>query len=272
MLGYLAYVALATGQLDGWSRIQRAGWSSYLDGGASTAEFSGDALAGGSEVYDLAIVLALAASLVLLVLAIRMRLPWPLVVYGALVLVLVWGSNGPAHSKLRLLVPAFTLLRARGDRAGAAAHRHGRSRGGRRRARVRLVRRLRAHDLALRHLTLCSCGLGLLGGLVAGDRARVRVRASGSLRVFTRLATVTTTSTTRITPSETGVEISGIAGLMSVCAQCRISFDADEREDQRQAGREVDQPVEQPRHQEEQRAQAEQGERVGGEHDERLAR
>jgi len=108
VLGYLAYVALATGQLDGWSRIQRAGWSSYLDGGASTAEFMRDALAGGSEVYDLAIVLALAASVVLLVVAIRMRLPWPLVVYG--VLVLVWGANGPAHSKLRLLVPAFTLL------------------------------------------------------------------------------------------------------------------------------------------------------------------
>ncbi len=110
VLGYLGYVALATGQVDGWSRIQRAGWASYLDGGASTASFTKDALAGGSEVYDLAIVLALATSLVLLVVAIRMRLPWPLVVYGALVLVLVWGSNGPAHSKLRLLVPAFTLL------------------------------------------------------------------------------------------------------------------------------------------------------------------
>jgi hypothetical protein len=57
VLGYLAYVALATGQLDGWSRIQRAGWSSYLDGGVSTAAFTGDALADGSEVYDLAIVL-----------------------------------------------------------------------------------------------------------------------------------------------------------------------------------------------------------------------
>jgi hypothetical protein len=110
VLGYLGYVAFATGQLDGWGRIQRAGWASYLDGGASTAKFARAALAGGSEVYDLAIVLALAASLVLLVLAIRMRQPWPLVVYGALVLVLVWGSNGPAHSKLRLLVPAFTLL------------------------------------------------------------------------------------------------------------------------------------------------------------------
>ena len=110
VLGYLGYVALVTGRLDGWNQIQRAGWASYLDGGASTAEFTRDALAGGSEVYDLAIVLALAASVVLLVMAIRMRLPWPLVVYGALVLVLVWGSNGPAHSKLRLVVPAFTLL------------------------------------------------------------------------------------------------------------------------------------------------------------------
>ena len=75
-------------------------------------------------MYDLAIVLALAASVVLLVIAIRMRVPWPLVVYGALVLVLVWGPNGPAHAKLRLLVPAFTLLHARwrsGWRGGAPA-------------------------------------------------------------------------------------------------------------------------------------------------------
>jgi hypothetical protein len=110
VVGYLGYVALVTGQLDGWNQIQRAGWASYLDGGASTAEFTRDALAGGSEVYDLAIVLALAASLVLLVVAIRTRLPWPLIVYGVLVLVLVWCSNGPPHSKLRLVVPAFTLL------------------------------------------------------------------------------------------------------------------------------------------------------------------
>jgi hypothetical protein len=110
VLGYLGYVAFETGKLDGWNQIQRAGWASYLDGGVSTAEFARDALAGGSEVYDLAIVLALAASLVLLAVAIRTRLPWPLVVYSALVLVLVWCSNGPPHSKLRLVVPAFTLL------------------------------------------------------------------------------------------------------------------------------------------------------------------
>jgi hypothetical protein len=47
---------------------------------------------------------------VLLTVSIGMRLPWPLLVYGALVLVIVWGSEGLAHAKLRLLLPAFTLL------------------------------------------------------------------------------------------------------------------------------------------------------------------
>ncbi len=110
LFGYLAYVALVTGRLDGWSRIQRDGWGWYLDGGGATVRFTAAALAGGSEVFDLAIVLALAASLVLFAVSLRMRLPWPLLVYGGLVLAIVWGSDGLAHAKLRLLLPAFTLL------------------------------------------------------------------------------------------------------------------------------------------------------------------
>ena len=48
-------------------------------------------------------------------------------------------------------------------------------------------------------------------------------------------------------------------------------LDADEREDERQPGGEIDEPVQQAGDEEEQRAQAEQGEGVGGEDDERLA-
>ena len=55
-------------------------------------------------------VLVLAAAVVLLVICIVQRLPWPLVVYGAAVLVMVVGSNGLMSSKARLLLPAFTLL------------------------------------------------------------------------------------------------------------------------------------------------------------------
>lgn len=110
LLGYLGYVALVTGRLDGWSAIQRSGWGWYLDGGVATVRFTGDALAGGSQIFDAVLVLALVASIVLLAVSIRMRLPWPLLVYGGLVLVMVWGSEGLAHAKLRLLLPAFTLL------------------------------------------------------------------------------------------------------------------------------------------------------------------
>ena len=110
LLGYLGYVALVTGRLDGWSNIQRTGWGWYFDGGNATMRFTGDALTGGSQIFDLAIVLALAASFVLLAVSIWMRLPWPLLVYGGVVLVIVWGSAGLDHAKLRLLLPAFTLL------------------------------------------------------------------------------------------------------------------------------------------------------------------
>lgn len=110
LLGYLGYVAARTGDLDGWFRIQREGWGWYLDGGAATFRYTGTVLGGGERVIDLMIVVALAGTVALLVIAVRMRLPWPLLVYGALVLVTVWGSEGLTHAKLRLLVPAFVLL------------------------------------------------------------------------------------------------------------------------------------------------------------------
>jgi hypothetical protein len=110
LLGYLGYVGWRTGSPSGWFDIQRAGWGSRFDGGASLVHFVGRTLSGGHEVYDLAVLLALAGSVVLLVVAVRMRLPWPLLVYAAAVLVTVWASDGQIHSRVRLLVPAFPLL------------------------------------------------------------------------------------------------------------------------------------------------------------------
>jgi hypothetical protein len=110
LLGYLGFVAWRTGSPTGWFAIQRTGWGSEFDGGASLATFVGRTLSGGHEVYDLAVLLALVASLTLLVVAVRMRLPWPLLVYTVAVLVTVWASDGQIHSRVRLLVPAFPLL------------------------------------------------------------------------------------------------------------------------------------------------------------------
>jgi hypothetical protein len=110
LVGYLAFVAAQPGVVGGWFGVQRRGWNSRFDGGTATVTFATDVLATGRSVMELVTVLVLAAAVVLLVICIVQRLPWPLVVYGAAVLVMVVGSNGLMSSKARLLLPAFTLL------------------------------------------------------------------------------------------------------------------------------------------------------------------
>lgn len=110
LLGYLAYVAVRTGEPTGWFRVQREGWGWQLDGGVSTAQYALAVLGRGERVFELVTVVALVGSLVLFALAVRMRLQWPLLVYAGAVLVTVWGTDGLMNTKIRLLIPAFVLL------------------------------------------------------------------------------------------------------------------------------------------------------------------
>lgn len=110
LLGYLGWVAARTGEPAGWFRVQRTGWGWYLDGGGATARYAANVLAGGDRVFDIAVVAAILVTATLFVIAVHMRVPWPLLVYAALVLVTVWGTDGLMASKLRLLLPAFVLL------------------------------------------------------------------------------------------------------------------------------------------------------------------
>ncbi|WP_246018641.1 hypothetical protein [Saccharothrix australiensis] len=110
LLGYLGYVALRTGQWDGWFAVQQRGWDSRFDGGAATWRFALAVLGDPRSVLELATVWFLVAAIALAVLCARRGVAWPLVVYGVGVLVMDLGSNGLMNSKARLLVPAFTLL------------------------------------------------------------------------------------------------------------------------------------------------------------------
>ncbi|MFT7835526.1 hypothetical protein Q5530_05185 [Saccharothrix sp. BKS2] len=110
LAGYLAYVAVVTGRWDGWFAVQRAGWDSRFDGGAATGKFALLVLGDPRSVLELATVWFLVVALGLVALGLRRGLEWPLVVYGAGVLVMDLGSNGLMNSKARLLLPAFTLL------------------------------------------------------------------------------------------------------------------------------------------------------------------
>ena len=110
LLGYLGYVAARTGAPDGWFAIQREGWGWYFDGGRATLDYIAGVTLGGERIHDVLTALVFAGSLVLLVLMVRLRLPWPLLVYGAVALATVWGTEGLMNAKLRLLVLAFVLL------------------------------------------------------------------------------------------------------------------------------------------------------------------
>jgi hypothetical protein len=110
LIGYLIFVALVTGSLGGWFALQQQGWNSKFDWGAATVRFGLDVLANGRSVLEVATVGFLLVAIALVMIAIRQRLPWPLIAYGALVLAMDLGSNGLMNSKARLLLPAFTLL------------------------------------------------------------------------------------------------------------------------------------------------------------------
>jgi hypothetical protein len=110
LLGYLGYVALRTGRLDGWFAVQSEGWNSRFDGGAATWRFALAILGDPRSVMELTTVWVLGIAVALLVVGVRRRVEWPLMVFALGVLVMDLGSNGLMNSKARLLLPAFTLL------------------------------------------------------------------------------------------------------------------------------------------------------------------
>jgi hypothetical protein len=110
LLGYLAFVAVQTGEWDGWFALQRRGWDSQFDGGEATFQFTIDALTKARNVLEIVTVAMLFGALALLVIGWRKRVEWPLLVYAAGVLVMDLCSNGMMSSKARLMVPAFTLV------------------------------------------------------------------------------------------------------------------------------------------------------------------
>jgi hypothetical protein len=96
---------------DGWYFwVQAHRWGATFDGGVYTAQALWGYLSRKSDLAFYACAFVLLAALVLLVVQVTERWPWPLIVYGAVLLVTAVGTAGYFHSKGRLLLPAFTLL------------------------------------------------------------------------------------------------------------------------------------------------------------------
>lgn len=109
-LGYLGFVWFKTGSPMGWFRIQTDGWGTQFDWGAATFHFVNDSLLNSGEVAPVATAWVVLATLGLLVVALYSRLPWPVTLYGVLVVASIVLSSGLMMSRARLLLPAFVLL------------------------------------------------------------------------------------------------------------------------------------------------------------------
>src|SRR5690606_26574392 len=111
LLGYLGWVALRLGRLDGYLHVQSAAWHMSFDGGRDTYRTLLAILTKPTHPLSRYVVTAvLAVAVGLFILAALDRLPWPLLVYTGAVLVLALGTAGYYHSRARLLIPAFALL------------------------------------------------------------------------------------------------------------------------------------------------------------------
>lgn len=111
-LGYLGWVGLRLHRLDGWFWMQKQGWHSYFDGGASTARSIRTYLTSDGRLVltGAALIVLVALVLAVLMLLERPPLPTPLLVYTLTLLVLSLGTANYFNSKARFLVPAFPLL------------------------------------------------------------------------------------------------------------------------------------------------------------------
>jgi hypothetical protein len=110
LVGYLAWVGARTNRWDGWFAVQQKGWQSGFDGGNALAVFVRNQLSTPTSAFEIGVVFFTAVSLILVVFAFVRRLEWPLLVYGIAALAMDLASNGLMASKVRLMVPAFTLL------------------------------------------------------------------------------------------------------------------------------------------------------------------
>nr|WP_223205554.1 mannosyltransferase family protein [Gordonia jinghuaiqii] len=112
-LGYLTYLGVVwahTGSPTGWFRIQTEGWDTGFDWGAAAFAFVNEMLAHSAEIAPVATSWIVLSTLVMLGVAAWSRLPWPVLLYGALLVAQIVLSSGLMMSRPRLLLPAFVLL------------------------------------------------------------------------------------------------------------------------------------------------------------------
>lgn len=109
LLGYLSWVGWQTHSLFGWFTLQSTGWNSGFDGGVASWRYLVHEIGAPGRLMEVASVLIVLAGVGLVALGVAARMPWPVLLYGVGVTIMVVASNGLMPSKPRLLLPAVVL-------------------------------------------------------------------------------------------------------------------------------------------------------------------
>ncbi|MFI5611199.1 hypothetical protein [Amycolatopsis sp. NPDC051903] len=108
LLGYLGYVALRTGRLDGWFWLQNA-WQMHFDLGRFTWIQVREGLTANTSSWITVTAIIVLAAVALLLWTWCTRLPVAWHVYGALTVLIALCSSNYFQSRARFLLPAFVL-------------------------------------------------------------------------------------------------------------------------------------------------------------------
>jgi hypothetical protein len=109
-LGFVLWLNDRLGRWDAYFYVQREAWHNSFDFGAESWRTAGTLLQDGVPLPIVVTTVVLLAMVGLFVASLGARLPWPLLVYSAVVLVLAVGGDAYYWAKARMLLPAFPLL------------------------------------------------------------------------------------------------------------------------------------------------------------------
>jgi hypothetical protein len=112
LLGYMWWVGQRLHRLDGYFYVQDKTWHMAFDDGYYTYDSARHILFADPplQLANTVTTVVLSIAIILMLVSFGARIPWPLLVFGAVAMIVVLTGDGYYYAKARLLMPAFTLL------------------------------------------------------------------------------------------------------------------------------------------------------------------
>ncbi len=109
-VGYMWWVGHRLGHWNAYFQVQNDAWKMGFDLGQYTVDRAGQLMDVPQPLVIAVTTAVVALAVLLLVVAAGERIPWPLLVYAGVLVLIVFLGDGYFWAKARMLIPAFPLL------------------------------------------------------------------------------------------------------------------------------------------------------------------